>query len=217
MLNRYKNMDPTDTIRAAIWEQKALEQITSNKILDIWKQPNSYQGQSEFIEQMLGFRLVTGNTYVFGSGPLTGDNKGQFHELEVLPAQMVGVEYGNEQEPVKDYFWVADPSQRIDKELIMHSKYWSPLPLKQGGLYGMSPLLASSKIITRNNDSIAASVKALQHMGAMGIMSRHPQGTEKDITPEQAEDVQARYEKMYAGCSPAMAADGYEPGGPASH
>lgn len=199
MLNRYKNMDPTDTIRASIWEQKALEQITSNKILEIWKKPNSHQGQSEFIEQLLGFRIVTGNTYVFGSGPDTGPNAGQFHELEVLPSQMIGVEYGHEMEPVKDYFWVADPNVRIPKELIMHSKYWSPLPLREGGLYGMSPFLASSKIITRNNDSLTASVKALQNMGAMGIMSRHPQDTEKNLTTTQAADVQDRYEKMYGG------------------
>ena len=201
MLNRYKNIDPTDTIHMGIMERKALEAITSNKILEIWKNPNSYQGQSEFIEQMLGFRLVTGNTYVFGSGPETGPNKGQFHELEVLPAQMIGVAYGHEREPVKDYFWVADPSVRIPKELIMHSKYWSPLPLREGGLYGISPFLASSRIITRNNDSITASVRALQHMGAMGIMSRHPGGTEKDITPHQAEEVQERYEKNFAGPS----------------
>ncbi|KKN15086.1 hypothetical protein LCGC14_0989610 [marine sediment metagenome] len=199
MLNRFKNMDPMDTIRANIWEQKALEIITSNKILDIWKHPNSYQGQAEFIEQLLGFRLVTGETFMHGTGPLTGDNAGQKHSLEVLPSQMVGIEYGTPQEPVKDYFWVSDPSIRLTTNDVMQSKYWNPLPLREGGLHGMSPLLASTKLITRNNDSITASVSALQHMGAMGIMSRHPRGTEKDITPTQAEDVQDRYEKNFAG------------------
>jgi HK97 family phage portal protein len=202
ILNRYKNMDPTDTIQARIYESKALEQISSNKILDIWKRPNEYQGQSEFIEQMLGFRLVTGNTYVFGSGPLTGDNVGQFHELEILPSYMVGVQYGSPQDPVKDYYWVHDPSVRIEKEKIMHSRYWSPLPLSHGGLYGLSPLMASSRLVTRNNDSITSSVKSLQNMGAIGMLSRYV-GTpgEKGLTPEQAEQVEKKYYEKFGGAN----------------
>ena len=198
--NRYKNIDPMDGIQSNILERKALKVITSNKILDIWKHPNTLQGQAEFIEQMLGYRLVTGSTYVFGSGPETGDNAGQFHELDVLPAQMVGIQYGDKMNPISHYFWLSDPNKKMDPAKIMHSKYWNPLPVNNGGLYGLSPLLASSRIVTRNNDSITASVKSLQNMGAIGMLSRYV-GTpgEKGLTKEQAEDIEQKYYTKFGG------------------
>jgi len=199
-LNRYKGMDPTDTIRANLYEKKGLEAIESSRILDIWDRPNSLQGQSEFIEQMYGYKLVTGNTYIHGISPETGPNAGLFTELNVLPAQLIGIEYGGPMSPVSHYYWKGDPSRRIDPAVVMHSKYWNPKPLNAGGLYGLSPLTAGSRLITRNNDSLTASVKALQNMGAIGMLSKYVGAAgEKGLTPEQAEMIERKYYEKYGG------------------
>jgi HK97 family phage portal protein len=199
-LNRYKNLDPTDTIKANIYERKALENIDSHKILEIWKRPNELQGQSEFVEQLLGFKLVVGETLVSGIGPETGPNAGTFQELEVLPVHLLEAKYGNAQDPLAYWFWKGDPSKRIPREMVMQSKYWNPLPYSMGGLRGLSRLQSAVKLITRNNDSLTASVKSLQNMGAIGMLSRYV-GTpgEKGLTPEQAEMIEKKYTEKFGG------------------
>lgn len=200
-LNRYKNLDPLDTIKANLYERKGLDDLgDKNRVMDIWKRPNSLQGQAEFVEQLLGYRLAIGEAFVVGAGPESGPNKGQYQELDVLPSHLIDIKYGNAQEPVAHYFWRGDPSKKIDPALVMHTKYWNPLPYTQGGLHGMSPLQSAMRLVTRNNDSLTASVRSLQNMGAMGMMTRDPSAAgEQGLTPEQAEMVERAYYKKFGG------------------
>ena len=199
-LNRYKNMDPTDAIMANIYQKKALESVDKHQLLDVWAKPNELQGQGEFIEQVLGFKLVTGDTYIHGRGPLTGPNSGLFIAMDSLPAHLIGIKYGGPGQPVGHYYWLGDPTKHIQPENVMHSKYWNFQQLNAGGLYGMSPLKAASRLITRNNDSITASVKALQNMGAIGMLSQHLNAPgDKGMTPEQAQMVEKKYYEKFGG------------------
>lgn len=201
-LNRFKQIDPLDSLRYKIYEVKGLEQITGgHKILDIWERPNELQGQSEFIEQLLGYKLTTGDAFIHGSGPETGPNKGQYQELHVLPSQLIGIKYGGRMDPVSHYYWKSNPNSRIPRDQVMHNKFWNPLPLNQGGLYGLSPLMSASKVITRNNDSLTASVKSLQNMGAMGIISGNNNAGDKGLTEDQALSVEKKYKEKYGGPS----------------
>jgi len=201
-LRRYKSMDPNDWANTRIMERKALEEISGHQVQDVWAHPNELQGTSEFIEQWLGFKLITGDTYLHGRGPETGPNQGNFLAFDVLPAHLIGIKYGNRMEPVSHYYWLGAPNSRMDPETILHSKFWSPLPLNRGGLHGMSPLQAASRLITRNNDSITASVKSLQNMGAIGMLSRYV-GTpgEKGLTAEQAQLIEKKYYEKFGGAS----------------
>jgi len=196
--NRWKALDPTDQIRRPLMETKALEEIPQHDILEVWKQPNELQSQGEFIEQLFGYRELTGDTYIAGLGPVSGPNAGTFQELHILPAQLIGIKYGGPMDPVAHYYWKGDPSKRIPKEQVMHSKHWNPLPLNQGGLYGLSPITAASKLVTRSNDALTASVKSLQNMGAIGMLSK-AFSEDKSLTPEQAEMVERTYRQKYGG------------------
>ena len=199
-LNRWKNIDPLDPIRASIYEKKALQMVQSHRIMEIWRQPNELQGHSEFMEQLLGFKLVTGETFMHGIAPETGPNAGLFTELNVLPANLIGIEYGSPSDPLKNYFWRGDPNKKIPKEVIMQCKNWNPLPYSAGGLHGMSRLQASIRLITRNNDSITASVKYLQNMGAVGMLSRYV-GTagDKGLSIEQANEIERKWYEKFGG------------------
>jgi len=200
-LNRYKNLNPTESILSRLYETKALEPVENNhQIIETWKNPNERQGQAEFIEQLLGFKLVTGNTYMHGMGPITGSNAGLFIMFDILPSYLIDIKYGGPMKPVGWYYWIGDPNKRIDPESIIHYKYWSPLPINMGGLKGMSPLKAASRLVRRNNDSITASVKTLQNMGAIGMLSRYV-GTpgEKGLTVEQANMIEQKYYEKYGG------------------
>jgi len=202
-LNRWKNLDPTDRIRYPILETKAVEPIQQHDVVDIWKRPNELQAQSEFIEQVLGYKLITGNTFIHGLAPETGPNNGLFVQLDVLPAQFIGAKYGSPMEPLAHYYWLGDPTKKIPKEYVMHSKRWNPLPYSMGGLYGLSPLQAGSRLIQRSNDSITASVKSLQNMGAVGMLSRYV-GDAQDgssLTPDQAKQIEHKYYQKFGGAN----------------
>lgn len=200
--NRWKALDPTDVIRRPALRTKAMEEVKENDILTIWKHPNEQQTRAEFIEQIMGYRELTGDGYVTGLGPISGPNTGVFKELHILPSQLIGIKYGGPMDPVKHYYWRGDPSKIIQKPQVMHTKHWNPLPISQGGLYGLSPIVASSKLLTRSNDGLTASVKMLQNMGAVGMLSREVSAAgDKGLTVEQAEMIEEKYAQKYGGAA----------------
>ena len=101
--------------------------------------------------------------------------------------------------PVAHYYWLGEPNKTIPKELVIHCKYWNYLPLSNGGLYGLSPLKAGSRLVTRSNNVLTASVKNLENMGAVGILSRRVGSTEKPLTVEQARMIEQKYYENYGG------------------
>ena len=198
-LRRYKNMDPTDSIMANIYEKKALEPVQAHQMLDTWKHPNEYQGQSEFMQQYLGYKLITGDTYAHGQGPISGPNVGLFIMFEALPSQLIGIKYGGPMKPVGHYYWLGDPSRTIPAEQVIHCKYANYLPVSHGGLYGLSPLKAGSRLITRSNEALTTSVRTYQNQGAAGILSRPLGATDKPLTVQQARQVEQKYYENYGG------------------
>ena len=101
--------------------------------------------------------------------------------------------------PVGHYYWLGDPSKTIPSEQVIHSKYPNYLPNSMGGLYGLSPLKAGSRLITRSNESMITSVAAYQNQGAAGILARHPQSKDKPLTVQQARQVEQKYYENYGG------------------
>jgi len=128
-LRRYKSFHPQEVTRkhstALQYRSKALEEITddSHRIYQTWDRPNTLQGQAEFLEQVLGFKLLAGNSYVHGVGPTTGENAGQFHELWPLPAQYMQIIPGGRIEPIQGYklqLASETDSERFDVDEILH-------------------------------------------------------------------------------------------------
>jgi len=198
-LNRYKNMDPTDTIMANLYQKKGLEEVKAHQILDTWNNPNEYQGHSEFIQQYLGYKLLTGDSYAHGQGPSTGPNAGLFIMFETLPSQLIGIYYGGPMNPVGHYYWLGDPNKTIPADQVIHCKYPNYLPINMGGLYGLSPLKAGSRLITRSNEGLTTSVRLFQNNGAVGILSRPLGATDKPLTVQQARQVEQKYYENYGG------------------
>jgi len=191
---------PQDIAEANHLRQKALVEVDErHPIIQTLHNPNDFQSFYEFMDNYLGFKLITGNSYVYGVGAVTGPNAGKFKQLYVLPAHLTRIVSGGKYDPVKGYtITTAYDFQEIMAEKVMHSKYWnSDYSVEGSHLYGQSPLRAALRVLQQSNDAQTASVKLLQNTGAQGILFDN--STDSYLSPEQAAEIQRKYKAEYSG------------------
>lgn len=178
---------------------KALVPIESHDLNLIFQNPNQLQTWSELVEQAVGFKLVTGETYLHCIGPQNGANSGKIKEVWVLPSQIVVIVAGDKTQPVKQYELVGDRTTIIPYNQVIHLKYWTPNYINGQFLHGISPIQAGRRVVTRSNSSYDAMVASFQNMGANGILSGRVNSGDQALTEEQAEMIKQRYKREYAG------------------
>lgn len=190
---------PQDIAEANNLRKKALVEVEeTHPIIQTLHNPNDFQSYYEFMDNYLGFKLITGNSYVYGVGPSTGPNAGKFKQLYVLPAHLVRILSEGRYNPVAGYTLTTKyDSQDLPAEKVMHSKYWNPDYSTEGShLYGQSPLKAASRVMQQSNDSLTASVKLFQNTGAVGILYDN---SDEGMSPEQALELQRKWQTENSG------------------
>ena len=154
--------------------KKAFEIYTGDQRLnDLLKYPNGEDTWADLIEQWCGFKLITGNSFIYGKLIETGNNQGKPFELFALPAQYMAIIANIEMFPptrvgYQLYYgamWSFDPKE------ILHDKMFNPEWTVTGGqLYGQSPLLAAARTLTRSNEAKTAAVASFQNGGPAGVL-----------------------------------------------
>ena len=168
---------------------KALVELPDHDLNALFLNPNVLQAWAEFIEQIVGFKLVTGNTYIHVIGPDKGNNAGKIKEMWTLPSQLVAIVAGDQMHPIKQYEIKGDRQIVIPAEKVIHLKYWTPQYTTGQFLYGVSPIQAGRRVVTKSNSSYDASVAMFQNMGATGFISGDNKVDEGGLTEEQAEEL----------------------------
>ena len=175
----------------------ATEEIDKHPIIDLLKSPNKHQGWSEFWQQFLGFKLLTGNSYIYGV-PKSETNK-QLHEMHVLPSTAVEIVTGsNWDEPIGGYRLNYAPEKALEftPNEILHIRYPN-YDYLNGDYYGQSPLRAALGTLEKSNDNITASKSAFRNMGAAGIITDEGVSDAMGITEPQAKELEQRYQKKF--------------------
>jgi HK97 family phage portal protein len=144
------------------------------KLNELLKYPNSEDTWSDVIEQWVGFKKITGNAFMYAkqAGEVS-INRGKPLELYMLPSQYMAIKVNTEIFPPKKVAYQLYYGQYIPftTEEILHDKYFNPEWTATGGqLYGLSPLRAASKVLTRSNASKEASVAMFDNMGPLGVL-----------------------------------------------
>ena len=191
---------PQDIQEANYLKTKALVEVNeSHPIIKTLLDPNDYQSYYEFMDNYFGFKLITGNSYMYGMGAVTGPNAGKFKQLYILPAHLTRIVSGGRYEPVSGYTLTTQYSkEELDAAKVMHSKYWNPDYSTEGShLYGQSPLRAAMRVMQQSNDAQTASVKLFQNTGAMGIL--YDNSEDGQLSPEQAYEMQRKWKSEYSG------------------
>ena len=193
-LHSYKSANSYN-LNTKIIKTKALVALPDHELNAIFLKPNILQGWAEFFEQVVWFKLVTGNSYIHMIGPTAGLNKGSIREMWNIPSQIIRPVAGDRMEPVRGYKYLAS-NDIILPESMIHLKYWTPEYFNGQNLVGLSPLRASLRLITKSNSSFDSSVGALQNQGAFGIISAEK---DTDLTEEQADMIESRLREKVGG------------------
>ena len=198
---RYKAaMKAGDYDNAEIYGKKALELVeTIPELTRLLEQPNEHQSFQEWIEQAMGFHLLTGEQFIYGLSP-AGFPKEQFTKLYNMPPQLTVLELGDLKTPVKGYYidyFGLNKSEIIDPYKICHVKYMNPDYSKVGNeLRGLSPMSTLCTVVKKNNDNYIAQLRMIQNGGPSGILSS---GSERGSTPEDAKKLKQQWREKYQG------------------
>lgn len=183
------------------WKNGKSTRVQDHEVLDLLWTPNPMQGQMEFFQQLFGFELVTGNSYLYGLRLDVGPNKGKATEFNVLPSQGTEIVAGGWQEPIKGYRQVYGNQEVLfTKGDVMHTKHPNLMLDNSGSqLYGMSPLRAMSRVLTKANLSTDTQAKAYQNNGPGGIISNRSDTA--SWSPQQQDQVQEKFNEKWSGAS----------------
>ena len=153
---------------------KAFEEYTGDQRLnELLKHPNDEDSWADVVEQWCAFKLVTGNSFVYGRLIEGGANIGKPLTINVLPAQYMAIIANVEVFPpvVAGYQLYFGKLWSFKREEILHDKYFNPQWNITGNqLYGQSPLKAASRTLTRSNEAKTAAVSAFQNGGPAGVL-----------------------------------------------
>lgn len=168
--------------------------------------PNEYMTASEFKYACVLYRLITGNTFVYGFGANSTlgmqDNIKKFIELHVLPSAEVIPKSGNDQfSPVSAYELRFAPGKDVPASDVCHSRYFNPNFEWPGNphIIGQSPLQAASKVVLRSNSAYTASTTAFQNGGLAGILFEDNNGTGPIMSDEDRKELQKHIDQKVSG------------------
>ena len=200
-LKRYKSLTASDftansLFKAGQIQKSALVELEDTELHELLENPNPAQSYASWIQEIIAYGKLTGNRYIYGISPDTGNGKSKFRELYVLPSQVMEINSGGIFEPVKSYTLEYNGTVRIDADLICHIKDFNPYYDGTGShLYGMSPLKAGLRAMDTNNEAVTTGVKYLQNQTARGVLT----SDEGDLTETQAKELKRKFRQTYQG------------------
>ena len=169
---RKKNLTAEDYTKAQAYRTKALEPVSAGKLTELMKYPNEYETMQELAANSTGYKLLTGDRYVYGEILDAGANQGKPFALHCLPSDQVTIIAQKEKFPISSIgYALTSIAQSFSREQVLHDKYWNPEWTVNGNhLYGLSPVKAALKKLTRNNSALKASGAMYQNQGVKGVL-----------------------------------------------
>ena len=154
--------------------KKAYELYTGDtRLNELLTYPNGEDTFGDLVEQWCGFKLITGNSFIYGKLIEGGANNGKPYELFALPSQYMAVIANiNVFPPTRVGYQLYYGSMwSFDTKEILHDKYFNPQWNVTGNqLYGQSPLMAAARNLTRSNEAKTAAVASFQNGGPAGVL-----------------------------------------------
>jgi len=153
---------------------KALEPVkVGGRLSELLKYPNPVDSWGDIVEAYAAFKLITGNTYIYGKQIPMGINKGAPLEIWAMPSQYMSVIADLNTFPILPvgYQLYLQYLKTFTSPEILHDKYFNPnWSIVGNQLYGLSPLQAAAKVLTRSNEGKTAAVANYQNGGPKGIL-----------------------------------------------
>lgn len=175
--------------------------IENHPALDLIYNPNQWQSKQQFFEQVYGFKMLDGNSYIYTPKLENGPNKGKPTEMHVLPAPITEVVTGTNFDPIGSYRVIYSPEIGNDFEAseVLHLRY-ANYDFDYGSyVYGISPLKAAWYNVQTSNSNTAARKASFDNMGALGLLYQKDQEIADSITDTQRKAAQSALDKKIRG------------------
>ena len=200
-----KEMNADDIVRAKEYRKKALEPVTKDskwkRLLD---RPNNEGTFQDLVAKACGWRLLTGNTYLWADILEGGAERGMPQSLHLMPSQHVKI-LAIDSFPGKvtgyDLTALGIKTKGVyAPEEVLHVKS-SNFDFNSSGdqFYGMSPLKAALRIINRNNSALDASTAKFQNGGLDSVIYNDNPDMPIEVAIEQAQSLKLKLAKEYTG------------------
>lgn len=169
-----KNLSGKEWKKALSYKEDAMEPLTTfnlqeGKLKDLITYPNEEYVWSDHVTNSCGFKLLTGDSYDYGTPLTSGANVGIPNTIDTMPAHLMTIKAGDTFPMRVTSYELMTFNQKFTKEEILHEKYWNPeWSIAGQQLYGLSPLKAALKNITRNNSAKDAATAKFQNKGVEG-------------------------------------------------
>jgi HK97 family phage portal protein len=204
-LKVYENMSlaegPTAKMRTLQLKEQMFNQLESNPILDLLAKPNPQQTYEEWMTDLAGFFLCTGDGYIFGNGKDEMMTEKQiWSQLYSLPSQFIEIISGGMFEPIKGYQMrsVYMTEVPIPANQVVHFKSFNPdFTLTGAQLYGQSPIKAIYRNVLKENEGDAELLKQIRNGGAYGFIS--PDGAGASLTKDQMNVLKEKFVEAKRG------------------
>lgn len=215
-LRKYKSlMETGQYAEANVFRAKALHLSENTTRQEFFKKPNETQRWSEWIEGSLGFKLLTGNNFIYGLSPVGFEDIGLFTKIYNMPSQFVEIVVGEWQDPIRAYRLLTNINIQFDAHTVLHRKYWNPEFDTNGGFagssfstfgttgagasnfYGLSPMAPLCKVVQRSNDGYIASMRMLVNGIPAGILSPDTGG--KPLTSTEKKKLDEAWKERFGG------------------
>lgn len=180
-----ENATPESIMRAFTIKAQVFEEDNEHPLNKLIDRPNDLQRGNEFVENSIGFKLLTGNRFIMLGLLQEGANERKPFNLYNLPPQYMRIIGDKTLFGVAGYELNLGERTKIEKESIIHSRYWTSQFDKSGShLMGLSPLTPANKNLTRSDAGLERSVAMLQNAGAAGLL--YTKGERETMSAEQA-------------------------------
>lgn len=183
----------TDRVASVKWglykeTRNGLKPFEDENLQRLLDSPNIYTTFSDLVAQHVGFKLLTGNAYLWAMMIKGGANEGLPDELWHLPPDLVNLKVKGSFPPkIVQYLIPGWQGAEFDPKEIIHTKEWNPnYDITGTQLYGISKLKAALNLINRNNSAMKASIGKFQNGGLETIIFVDDDRFTGDQTEQQA-------------------------------
>lgn len=204
-LKQYENYQQSDSmsgkLKAMQLKEQIFEEVERNPILDLLERPNPQQNYEEWMVDLAGFFLCTGDGYMFGNGVSEQDIAKQlWSELYCLPSHYMKIITGGYLKPIMGYSLISVFTEDIPfpANQVHHFKTFNPdFTFTGASLYGQSPIKAIYRNVLKENQGDEELLKQIKNGGAMGFIS--PDGAGAQLTADQLGLLKVKLEEAKSG------------------
>lgn len=187
--------------KSRVLKAQAFDEVEGHEFAKlINNKPNSYQTGKQLRRDLHGYKLITGNSYMYASVVGAMFSSG-FKPVQLwsIPSPCVHIIAGNAVKPVQGYKVSYYGDDAIDSRQIVHFKDFNPVTDVTGNnwLYGMSRLSAARATLGGFDNAQTAQGTLFKNMGPLGVLSGS--GENSGLDEEQAIAIQDKFVQRHTG------------------